>query len=228
MTRKHTPSLRLSALALSLTASTLAAGCEAVDAQSDADTDAATDAALAGSSVRAKLEDLAVRTQVLEDREAIRGVAECYGRGHDEIFRHLQGDQAPSLAILRGCFTDDVQTDVYFFDEATPTARLTSLAQLVGFIEQFAVNTGYTGARNVVGDIGITFTGEATAVMVSATATPHFIAASGPGAQPTVDLVSARYRDEVVRGADGVWRSRKKALVIDQFWRGTGSYPFAM
>jgi hypothetical protein len=218
MTRTQPPAL--SHLALAFTAAAFAIGCEAMETGDHTST--------VDSELRAQLEDLAVRTQVLEDREAIRAVAECYGRGHDEIFRHLQGDQRASLAILRGCFTDDVATDVFFFTEEAPMARLASLEQLVGFIEQFAVTTKYTGARNVVGDIGITFTGPDTAVMVSATSAPHFIQAPGPGAQPTLDLVSARYRDEVVRGADGVWRTRKKALILDQFWRGTGSYPFAM
>jgi hypothetical protein len=207
-------------LALACAAAALAAGCDTTDA---VDGNAGID-----REVHAQLEDLAVRTQTLEDRDAIRSVAECYGRGHDEIFRHLQGDQRATLAILRTCFTDDVRSDVFFFNEATPMAQLTSLDQLVAFIEEFAVNSKYTGARNVVGDIGIELTGPDTAVMVSATSTPHFIQASAPGAQPTVDVVSARYRDEVVRGSDGAWRTRKKALVIDQIWRGTGSYPFAM
>ncbi len=222
MTRNHTPSFGpLSTLAL-VCAAAFAPGCEAMQSEEGGDT------TTADLSVRAQLEDLAVRTQVLEDREAIRSVAECYGRGHDEIFRHLQGDQSASLAILRNCFTDDVQSDVFFFNEQTPMAQLKSLGELVGFIEQFAVNTKYTGARNIVGDVGITFTGPDTATMVSATSTPHFIQPTGTGAQPTVDIVSARYIDEVVRGADGVWRSRKKSLILDQFWRGTGSYPFAM
>lgn len=219
MTRKQPSSFGpLSSLALVCAAAALAAGCEDAEAGGGHGADPA---------VLAQIEDLAVRTQVLEDREAIRSVAECYGRGHDEIFRHLRGDQSPSLAILRRCFTDDVQTDVFFFTETAPMAQLTSLAQLVGFIEQFAIDTSYTSARNIVGDIGIEFTGPDTAVMVSATSTPHFIQPPGPGVQPTVDLVSARYRDEVVRGADGVWRTRKKALILDQFWRGSGSYPFA-
>jgi hypothetical protein len=227
MTRKQTPSSRpFSTLALVCATAAFATGCEAMQASSESELTG--EDLAADPSVVAQLEDLAVRAQVLEDREAIRGVAACYGRGHDEIFRHLQGDQSASLAILRGCFTDDVASDVFFFNEHTPAAKLTSLAQLVGFIEQFAVNTHYTGARNIVGDIGITFTGPDTAVMVSATATPHFIQATGPDAQPTVDVVSARYIDEVVRGADGVWRTRSKKLILDQFWRGTGSYPFAM
>ena len=185
-------------------------------------------AAMGITELSAQIEDLSVRTQELEDREAIRSAVACYGRGHDEIFRHLQGDQSPSLAILSECFTADVTSDVYFFNSPTPTTQLTTLAQLVGFIEQFAIDNSYTGARNIVGDVGIEFTGPDTARVLSATSTPHFIApANAPQNEPTVDVVSARYIDEMVRGSDGVWRSRHKTLILDEFWRGTGFYPFA-
>lgn len=220
MARKQTRSFFNVALACVVAA--LALGCEAMEADDGGNT------STVDSEIRAQIEDLAVRAQVLEDREAIRSAADCYGRGHDEIFRHLQGDQRASLAILRKCHVDDVATDIFFFTEDAPMAQLTSLEQLVGFIEQFAVNSKYTSARNVPGDIAIELTGPDTAVMTSATSAPHFIQSPGPGVQPTLDVVSAHYRDELARGTDGVWRTTRKALTIDQFWRGTGSYPFAM
>jgi hypothetical protein len=221
MIRKHTPSFRhFFQLALACAAATLAIGCEDLDGGGG--TTSSVD-----SELRAQVEDLAVRAQVLEDRAAIREAADCYGRGHDEIFRHLQGDQRAALAILRNCHVDDVATDIFFFTEATPMAQLTSLAQLVGFIEQFAVNSKYTSARNVPGDIQIDLTGPDTAVMLSSTSAPHFIQSPAAGVQPTLDLVSAHYRDQLARGADGTWRTTKKALIIDQIWRGSGAYPFA-
>jgi SnoaL-like domain len=175
-----------------------------------------------------ELDDLAARTRALEDREAIRDAAACYGQGHDEIFRHLGADQSDALAILRECHTDDLATAVFFFDESTPTDELATLEELVRFIEQFAIDTGYTGARNVVGDIRIDFTGPDSAVMTSATQTPHFIQGTAdPAGAPTLDVVSARYVDELERSEDGTWRSRKKSLLIDQIWRGIGFYPFA-
>lgn len=206
----------------------LGSGCEvALDDQADPEL-GSVQAAMGLTELTVQFEDLAVRTQELEDREAIRTAVACYGRGHDEIFRHLQGNQSPSLAILRECFTDNVTSDVYFFNSPTPTAQLTTLDQLVGFIEQFAIDNSYTGARNIVGDVAIEFTGPDTARVLSATSTPHFIApVNSPQAEPTVDVVSARYIDEMVRGSDGVWRSRHKTLILDEFWRGTGFYPFA-
>jgi SnoaL-like domain len=215
---------RLAALAC---AAVLASGC-AGEARAEGESGPELSDAAVDEELRGQLDDLAARTRELEDREAIRDAAACYGQGHDEIFGHLGADQTESLAILRECHTDDLATKVFFFDESTPTDELASLEELVGFIEQFAIDTGYTGARNVVGDIRIDFTGPDTAVMTSATQTPHFIQGTAdPAGAPTLDVVSARYVDELRRGEDGVWRSHKKSLIIDQIWRGIGFYPFA-
>jgi SnoaL-like domain len=212
--------------ALAVCAVVLASGCAGeAGAEIDPSSEQASGAPVDGPG---ELDDLAARTRALEDREAIRDAAACYGQGHDEIFRHLGADQSEALAILRECHTDDLATKVFFFDQSSPTDELASLEELIRFIEQFAIDTGYTGARNVVGDIRIDFTGPDSAVMTSATQAPHFIqGAADPAGAPTLDVVSARYVDELERGEDGTWRSRKKSLIIDQIWRGIGFYPFA-
>ena len=221
MTRQMTPRFGLFVSALLLCGAALQTGCEAAD-EGEGEVD------MSAVEVKAQLEDLAVRTQELEDRQAIAATAACYGRGHDEIFRHLQGDQSVARTMLSKCHTDDIKSEVYFFADPSPMATLDSLDGLIGFIENFAVQSHYTGARNIVGDIDIQFTGPDTATMLSATSTPHFIQGTGDQAgEPTVDVVSARYIDELVRGKDGAWRSSKKTLILDEFWRGTGFYPFA-
>ncbi|MEM9459860.1 MAG: nuclear transport factor 2 family protein [Myxococcota bacterium] len=179
-----------------------------------------------GDHIFALAEEYADRLQALEDRDAIREVAACYGRGHDVIFTDLGGPKTEAFDILSTCFTPDVHTDVYFFDDPLPVASLDGLVELVGFIEQFAIDTGYTSARNVVGDVQIELHEDDTAFMVSATATPHFIQPVDPAAvEPTVDLVTARYEDHLVRDDDGTWRTQTKVLRLDDFWRGQGSYP---
>lgn len=163
------------------------------------------------------------RLRQIEATLAIKDTAACYGQGHDAIFQDLGGNQQQAFAILRECFADDVQSDIVFF--GTTTDRLTSLTELVQFIETFAINENYTSARNVVGDVRVEFTGPRTAVMTSATQTPHFIAGNGTEG-PTVDVVTARYVDYLER-RHGKWRIVHKTLLIDEIWRGVGSYPFA-
>lgn len=219
-----TPSLLRSPrrpLALALTALSLGGGC---DLPADHGGGGGDD----GDAIFALADEYADRLQALEDRDAIREVAACYGRGHDAIFQDLGGAKTEAFDILSTCFTPDVHTDVYFFGAPEPVAQLDGLDQLVGFIEQFAIDTGYTGARNVVGDVQIELGDDDTAVMVSATATPHFIQPVDPAAiAPTLDMVTARYEDTLVRDEDGTWRTQTKVLRLDHFWRGQGSYPLA-
>jgi len=59
----------------------------------------------------------------------------------------------------------------------------------------------------------------------SSTVAPHFLTI-GPKS-PAADFVEARYVNNVVRGIDGVWRTVEFDLVVQQIWRGVGTYPFA-
>lgn len=185
------------------------------------------EAAHADSDTTARRDNDTDRLQNLEDRAAIRSVVDCYGHGHDTIFFHLGEDQREALQILRNCFADDVTTKIVFFDAAQPAVTLTSLSQLVGFIEHFAIVNNYRSARNVPGDVQISRTGPGRARVLSATAAPHFIRkADADAASPaSIDLITARYIHDVVRGRDGVWRTQSFTLVIDELWHGTGLYP---
>ncbi|HEU4403866.1 MAG TPA: nuclear transport factor 2 family protein [Polyangiaceae bacterium] len=203
-------------LALSLCAVGLAApGC------ADDDEPEIAPAALEGR------EGVAGRLDELEDRAAIGSVAACYGRGHDAIFTDLGGGQAEARAILGECFEPGVRARVFFFGAPQPTAVLEGLDGLIGFIEQFAIDSRYTSARNVPGNVEITLRPDGTATMLSSTSAPHFIAPEAGGVVPTVDVITARYVDELRRGEDGRFRTYAKDLFIDEAWRGSGQYPFA-
>lgn len=185
--------------------------------------------ALAGSdelsASPSALRSLRNRLRALEDVEALREAAACYGRGHDAIFFDLGGPKAEAFSILESCFESDVRTTVYFFGGPQPVAELNGLSALVGFIENFAISSRYTRARNTPGNIDITLNDDGTATLLSSGATPHFIAATAGGVEPTVDVFTARYVDRLRKGRDGRWRSFAKELHIDTVWRGNGQYP---
>ena len=168
---------------------------------------------------------IAARLQQIEDLEAVRAIPGCYGYGHDLIYKHLGGDQTEATNALRRCHVDALTTSVFLFDETTPAARLHSIGDLIAFIESFARDQGYGGARNVPGNVQVEFTGPATARVQSSTVAPHFLTL-GPKS-PAADFVEARYVSNVVRGNDGVWRAVEFDLVVQQIWRGAGAYPFA-
>jgi SnoaL-like domain len=171
--------------------------------------------------------DVERRVAELEDVEAIREAAACYGRGHDAIFFDLGGDQAEARSILGGCFEPGVTSRVYFFGAPDPAATLAGLDGLIGFIEKFALDNHYTGARNTPGNVDVTLHGDGTATMTTSGATPHFIASGAGGVEPTVDVITARYVDRLRKGEDGLWRTYEKELRIDAVWRGSGQYPLA-
>jgi len=168
---------------------------------------------------------VAARIQQLEDLEAVRAVPACYGYGHDLIYKHLGGDQTDAISALRRCHVNALTTNVFLFDETTATTTLHSIHDLVGFIESFAKDQGYSSARNVPGNVQVEFTGPATARVQSSTVAPHFLTI-GPKS-PATDFIQARYVNNVVRGNDGVWRTVNFDLVVQQIWRGVGTYPFA-
>ena len=168
---------------------------------------------------------VAARVQQLEDLEAVRAIPACYGYGHDLIFKHLGGDQAEALNALRRCHVNALTTNVFLFNETTATTTLHSIRDLIGFVESFAIDQGYSSARNVPGNVQVEFTGPASARVQSSTVAPHFLTI-GPKS-PATDFVEARYVNNVVRGNDGVWRTVEFDLVVQQIWRGVGTYPFS-
>jgi hypothetical protein len=168
---------------------------------------------------------LAARIQQIEDLEAVRAIPACYGYGHDLIFKHLGGDQTEATSALRRCHVNGLTTNVFLFDDATATATLHSIRDLIAFVESFAKDQGYSSARNVPGNVQVEFTGPSTARVLSSTVAPHFLTIGLKS--PATDFVEARYVNTVVRGNDGVWRTVEFDLVVQQIWRGVGTYPFA-
>ena len=168
---------------------------------------------------------VAARIQQLEDLEAVRAIPACYGYAHDLIFKHLGGDQTEAINALRRCHVSALTTNVFLFNEVTATTTLHSIHDLIGFVESFAKDQGYSSARNVPGNVQVELTGPATARVQSSTVAPHFLTI-GPKS-PATDFVEARYVNNVVRGNDGVWRTVEFDLVVQQIWRGVGTYPFA-
>src|SRR5262249_5539269 len=100
-----------------------------------------------------------------------------------------------------------------------------SIPELIGFVESFAKEQGYSSARNVPGNLQVEFTGPATARVQASTVAPHFLTI-GPKS-PATDFVESRYANNVVRGADEGCRTVEFDLVVQQIWRGVGAYPFA-
>lgn len=158
-------------------------------------------------------------------RAGVARVPSCYGRGHDAIFRDLGGTHAEARDLLGGCFSEDVQTDFYFFDGATPT-HLDGLDALIGFIDGFASSTGYHTARNTPGNVSVEMTGSSSARVVSSGTTPHFSRLPATAGDPAfVDMISARYVNEVTLGSDGVWRTTVFTIHVDEIWRAEGAFP---
>ena len=170
-------------------------------------------------------EGIAARLQRIEDLEAVRAIPGCYGYGHDLIYKHLGSDQVEAIDALQRCHVNALTTRVFLFDEATAATELHSIRDLIAFIESFARDQGYSGARNVPGNVQVAFTGPATARVQSSTVAPHFLTVGSKS--PATDFIEARYVSDVVRGNDGVWRVVEFDLVVQQIWRGTGVYPFA-
>lgn len=173
--------------------------------------------------------ELEAQVRRLSDLQELRGIIDCYGTGHDLIFKDLGGMHREALDVLRRCHVDDLVTNVFLFDESKPAQRLESLTAFVGFVDGFAQQNGYTSARNVPGNVQIEFTGPETARISSSTEAPHFLTKGPPAAsdRPTLDLVEARYVDTAKRDRDGRWRTVERDLIVQQIWRGEGAYPFA-
>jgi hypothetical protein len=165
------------------------------------------------------------RLQRIEDLESVRAIPACYGYGHDLIFKHLGGDQRDAIEALQRCHVNALTTRVFLFDETTATTTLHSIRELIGFVESFARDQGYSSARNVPGNVQVEFTGPTTAHVQSSTVAPHFLTLGSKS--PGADFVEARYVSDVVRGGDGIWRVVEFDLIVQQIWRSAGVYPFA-
>ena len=168
---------------------------------------------------------IAARFQRIEDLESVRAIPACYGYGHDLIYKHLGSDQTEAIDALQRCHVNALTTHVFLFDETTATTTLHSIRDLIGFIESFARDQGYSSARNVPGNVQVEFTGPTNARVQSSTVAPHFLTL-GPKS-PATDFIQARYVSDVVLGSDGLWRVAEFDLVVQQIWRGVGAYPFS-
>jgi hypothetical protein len=168
---------------------------------------------------------IAARLQRIEDLEALRAIPGCYGYGHDLIYKHLGADQTEAIDALQRCHVNALTTHVFLFDETTAMTTLHSVRDLIGFIESFAKDQGYSSARNVPANVQVEVTGPTTARVQSSTVAPHFLTL-GPKS-PAADFIQARYVSDVVRGSDGIWRVTEFDLVVQQIWRGVGAYPFS-
>lgn len=197
-------------------------GCSTQDPEAPAE-------ATRESDLVSQRRQLEARVQRLSDLQELRGIIECYGMGHDLIYKDLGGAHREALDVLRRCHVDDLVTNVFLLDESKPAQRLESLTAFVGFVDSFAQQNGYTSARNVPGNVRIEFSDPATAKIWSSTEAPHFLTKAPPAAsdRPTLDLVEARYVDTARRGRDGQWRTIERDLIVQQIWRGEGAYPFA-
>jgi len=185
----------------------------------------ADDMAMHGGSIMAPKDVVTLSSMGEVLRLKALEVPGCYGRGHDIIFHHLREDQTAAMQALRGCFKENVKTEFYFFGNPEPV-RLTDLWGLVGFIENFAITTGYHTARNMPSNAAVELTGRSTATLTSSGATPHFSLAPTNGGVAFADLVSARYTHDLEIGADGVWRTTHFVIHIEEILRTQGSFPF--
>lgn len=210
--------MRISSLSLFAALAAALIGCAAEAAEAPVERDAL-----------AQRGPLEARVQRLSDLQELRGIIDCYGTGHDLIFKDLGGAHREALDVLRRCHVDGLVTNVFLFDESKPAQRLSSLTAFVDFVDGFAQQNGYTSARNVPGNVRIELVDADTARILSSTEAPHFLT-KGPAAasdRPTLDLVEARYVDTAKRGRDGTWRTVTRDLIVQQIWRGEGAYPFA-
>ena len=145
--------------------------------------------------------------------------------GAEDVTARLQRiADLEAIAALQRCHVNALTTHVFLFDENTAVTTLHSIRDLVGFIESFASDQGYSSARNMPGNVQVEFTGPTTARVQSSTVAPHFLTLGSKS--PATDFVEAQYVSDVVRGSDGVWRAVDFDLVVQQIWRGAGVYPF--
>lgn len=182
----------------------------------------------ASGDLRARVRRVERAVRRAEDREAIETVAACYGRAQDVLFLNWQDREAgrlEALDIFRTCFTEDVEITLFFLNSPEPASQTFSLSAWVDFVVGFAEDGDYTSARHLIGNVLVESIDGNTARMVSESLTPHFIRHTGTDPAPTADFITGNYVDELVRGPDGVWRTYKKIIVADEYWRGQGVYP---
>ncbi|MEN0067826.1 MAG: nuclear transport factor 2 family protein [Myxococcota bacterium] len=160
------------------------------------------------------------------DVAALTRFADCYGRGHDLVFFDLGGSQTAALDALGDCFASDVVSEFRFFGAPNGDV-LEGLPALVGFIEQFALQSGYNTARNIPGNVNVELLGPDDALVTYSGNTPHFsVAPTDPKARGFVEWFSARYTATARRDADGVWRTTQFDIEIDEVIRQEADFPF--
>lgn len=165
----------------------------------------------------------------LQDREAIRDIALCYGRGLD-ILGAGWPDRATTTPMaldqLADCYADDATWNVFVFSDAfPPLASLASTQAYAQFIADTFDDAGYNSTRHLISNIAIEFDGPDRAVVHSSSVTPHFLRATDPSVvSPSVDIITGLYVD-VVERRDGRWVSVEKSVTATDWWRGEGTFP---
>ena len=172
----------------------------------------------------------------LSDRAAIMDVATCFGRGLDVLSHAAAAPEAQrreeGLAILRECLTEDAEFNSHLLSEDTPPVfTATGVEAWAEFVLATTQMQNYTTTRHLVSNIAIEFTSEDSALVTSYAIIPHFIVGPAldpempPPIEPTMNLVPAKFIDEVERQDDGTWKSVRKSAVGEEAWLGTGFYP---
>ena len=201
------------------------------------DVDSATSASDIETLVSTFYDDVYERLEInerglaeLRDREAIRDIAMCYGRGLD-ILGAGWSDRAnttpEALELLSDCYADDAVWNVFVFDDAfPPLATLPSTETYAQFIASTFDDAGYNSTRHLVSNIAIHFEGPDRAIVHSSSVTPHFLRVTDPASvTPSVDLITGLYVD-VVERREGRWVSVEKSVTATDWWRGEGTFPF--
>lgn len=183
-----------------------------------------------------RLTTLELAHQDLSDRAAIMDVATCFGRALDVLSHAAAAPQAErrdaGLSILRMCLTEDAEFSSFLLSEDTsPVFTASGVEAWADFVLATTQMQNYTTTRHLVSNIAIEFTSEDSALVTSYAIIPHFIVGpvaepdGPPPIEPTMNLVPAKFIDEVERQEDGTWKSVRKSAVGEEAWLGTGFYP---
>lgn len=194
------------------------------------------DAEASDNALEERLSTLEVAHQDLSDRAAIMDVATCFGRGLDVLSHAAAAPEAQrrdnGLSILRECLTEDAEFNSYLLSEETPPVfAATGVETWAEFVLATTQMQNYTTTRHLVSNIAIEFTSEDSALVTSYAIIPHFIVGppadpeAPPPIEPTMNLVPAKFIDEVERQDDGTWKSVRKSAIGEEAWLGTGFYP---
>jgi hypothetical protein len=154
------------------------------------------------------------------DRLAIADTLYRYAEAIDLLGAHPvgSGEEDPALPraveILRTCLTDDGIVRLAFHGPGSELVQAGDggSERFAPFVRQYFTDYGYIGTYHLVGNVRITFDGSDTADVKSYINTQHWMADGRNLAAPIV------YEDRVVRGDDGLWRIRRRDIVVLRWW----------